>query len=147
MSDLPTLRARVAAERASMEVAFYPSKVVLLQLAADLLALVEGQAAELTVLRGALSAWGRWAHSPDGMDGELFDAALEATPADRFPPNEDCDLMAGGHGAPAHCGHVMSQRAEAGCLIRTLCPLPAGHEGPHAEALGAGDGGGDGGGR
>lgn len=45
--------------------------------------------AEGAVLSGALSAWGRWCHSEDGMGGPLFDAAVEAMPADCFPASEE----------------------------------------------------------
>lgn len=47
--------------------------------------------AEVSVLDGALCAWGRWAHSPDDAvpGSALFEAALEATPARCFPPDPE----------------------------------------------------------
>ncbi len=37
------------------------------------------------VLRAALFRWGAWCHSPDGMGGELFEAAVDGTPPECFP--------------------------------------------------------------
>lgn len=39
-------------------------------------------------LRAAALAWGRWCHSTEGMEGELFDAAVEALPEECFPYDE-----------------------------------------------------------
>lgn len=40
-------------------------------------------------MRAALKRWGDWCYSPEGLDGPIWEAALEGMPAWAFPDYED----------------------------------------------------------
>ena len=48
-------------------------------------------------------------------------------------------VEAGERPAGVICGVVVSERVSGNVITRTLCPLPPGHDGDHAEALAGGD--------
>lgn len=172
-ADLPTLRARVEAARGQRDrdlamlrtvpVPLPPDPVTL---ATDLLALVESQADDLVDLGARVNhlrdtcllmreSYQHVAQQRDEARAELtaIRAAL-GNGADEaaWPPGLTvAEAVARLRGArhktnPAPvCDQVVSVREEDGWIVSRHCPLPAGHEGPHTEALGAGsDGEGDG---
>lgn len=52
-------------------------------------------------LRAALSRWGRWCHSGDGIGSDLFHDAVEGTPDDCFPGGDAPDESTPSPATPA----------------------------------------------
>jgi len=130
----------VAAERASMEVAFYPSKVVLLQLATDLLAEADRLQTVCLLLD---ESYKHVAQQRDEARAEL--AAIRAALGNgsdeaAWLPGETLVEAAGRLRGEHHSLRDVLQWVNDQCpgKCSAVCDsaLRASHEGPHAEALG-----------